>query len=295
MPSTVLMVRPARFGCNPETAATNAFQESVLGESAQAVQAAALAEFDAFADALRSAGVEVHVVQDQPNPETPDAVFPNNWISFHAGRRVVLYPMQSALRRQEVRADVQQLFGSSDVLDLTGFAASGRFLEGTGSLVLDRDHKIAFACRSERTDAELAREVCEHLGYELVLFDAVDAGGRAIYHTNVMLSVGTSVAIVCSPAIAPAERTYVLSRLGERGRDVIDISLAQMGCFLGNALVLQGREGALIALSRSAESALEPEQRERLAQHGALVAADLATIERYGGGSARCMLAEVLR
>jgi len=263
------------------------------------VQRAALAEFDAFVSLLVEAGVEVCVIQDEAEPRTPDAVFPNNWISFHAGARAVLYPMQSGLRRQEVRADVLELVGAGAgtsymPLDLTGHAARGRYLEGTGSMVLDREARVAYACLSARTDEGLVRAVCAELGYEPVVFDAADEEGRAIYHTNVMLAVGPGFAIVCSESIDAGQRAAVLAHLAAGGREIIEISRSQMACYLGNVLALEGARGPMIVLSRSAEAALEPEQRTRLRAQGEFIVPDLETIECYGGGSARCMLAEVV-
>jgi len=294
----VFMVRPASFGANAETRGTNAFQGAAEGEPA-AVAARARAEFDALVATLRAAGIAVEVLEDTPEPPRPDAVFPNNWISFHADGTAVLYPMLVPSRRTEVRPEfLDELarrgrFHARRVLDLR--EGTAEVLEGTGSLVLDRVARVAYACRSSRTSEALLARFCRELGYEAVLFHAVDRGGVPVYHTNVMLSVGTAFAVLCAEAIPdPDERARVRARLAAGGRELIEIDLDQMGAFAGNVLEVRAGDGrACLVLSARARGAFTPSQRVRLERHARLVSSDLTTIETCGGGSARCMLAEL--
>ena len=293
------MVRPAAFGANPETVATNAFQ-SASGSSAE-VQTAALAEFDALVQALGKHGVEVFVGEDTATPVKPDALFPNNWVSFHPGGKVVLYPMLAPSRRSEVRLDLlgrleaRGAIAPRTQIDLRPGAEHFGCLEGTGSLVLDRARRIAYACLSPRTSARKIGEFCAELAYVPELFHAADADGRAIYHTNVMLSIGTAFALLCSEAIDDErERARVEERLMASGHELVRITRAQTGEFAGNVLELASKEGEpLIVLSERARAALAPAQLAVLERHGRLVSVDLDTIERHGGGSARCMIAEL--
>ena len=297
--SRVMLIRPARFGSNPETAATNAFQRSGSGD-AERVLARARAELDALAAALRAHGVDALVVEDTHEPAKPDAVFPNNWVSFHADGTVVLYPLLAPSRRDEVRPELLRELETRGVrpprrlVDLRA-DAGGQFLEGTGSLVLDRAARVAYACLSARTSPALLARFCEELGYRPVAFSAVDARGTPIYHTNVMMAVGTRVAVACLEAIADArERATVERELAASGHELVPITLAQVDEFAGNVLELRSRSGeALLVLSARARRALRPDQLAVLERHARLVSADLATIEEHGGGSARCMLAEV--
>ena len=298
--STVLMIRPLRFGSNPETAATNAFQRPGEGAGPELL-ARVRAEFDGLVNALRSGGVDVVVIEDTAEPEKPDAVFPNNWISFHADGKAVLYPLLAPSRRNEVRLDVlaelerRGASGRRSVVDLRAASGAGGFLEGTGSLVLDRAGRVVYACLSPRTSERMLARFAHELGYETVAFHAFDARGVAIYHTNVMMSVGSAVAVVCLESIRePAERRTVQERLRARGRELVTLTLEQVDEFAGNLLELRSRSGeALFVLSARARRALRPDQARVLERHGRLVSAELDTIETYGGGSARCMIAEV--
>jgi hypothetical protein len=292
------MVRPAAFGANPETAATNAFQRGAVG-SADELLARARGEFDALVAALRAHGVEVLVLEDSPMPPKPDAVFPNNWVSFHTDGRVVLYPMLVPSRRAEVHEgllnELERLgVGRRWLLDLRG-EARGEALEGTGSLVLDRASRVAYACRSPRTSERLLARFCAEFGHDALAFDATDARGTPIYHTNVMMAVGETFAIVCAEAIRDAgERANVLERLRSSGHELVAITLAQMDEFAGNALALRSDRGQpLLVMSARARRALRSAQSSVLERHARLVTAELETIEACGGGSARCMLAEV--
>jgi len=293
-----MMVRPAAFGYNPETAASNAFQRAPAGNADAA--AAALREFDALADQLRGAGVEVIVVADTPEPPKPDAIFPNNWVSFHADGTIVLYPMLAPNRRAERREELlaavvrQGAFRGVRCIDLSGHEAQGHYLEGTGSLVLDRAAHIAYACLSPRTTLDALGDFAQQLDYELIAFEAADAHGRAVYHTNVLMSVGAGFAVVCGAAIgAPGHRDAVFARLASTGHEIIDLTMLQMQHFAGNLLQLAGGAGTVVALSVTAWDSLDAAQRAALARHGTVVRADIPTIERLGGGSVRCMLAEI--
>jgi len=297
----VMMIRPVSFAGNLQTAASNRFQQLDAADAAAAVQQSALAEFDALVTALRHARVNVYVFEDTLEPHTPDSLFPNNWVSFHADGTVVLYPMLAPNRRQERRLELIEALHSSHgfhvsrTLDLTHREAQEKFLEGTGSLVLDRIQRIAYACLSPRTDMDVLGEFAQRLDYEVVAFDAFDAGGAAIYHTNVLMSVGTRFAAICSECVDPARRAAVLDMLRTGGRVVLDLSFGQMNQFAGNMLELRTESGgAVVAMSQAAHDSLTVEQRAVLENAaGPIVSSPIPTIERLGGGSVRCMIAEV--
>ena len=295
---TVLTVRPVRFEGNPQTAASNRFQGKVTGT--EAPQPVALREFDRLVERLRRHGVEAIVVEDTAEPHTPDSIFPNNWVSFHADGRVVLYAMEAPNRRAERRRDVIELLAAEhgfhvrEVVDLTHHENHGHYLEGTGSLVLDRVNRIAYACLSSRTHLDPLGEFAQRMGYEVVAFDAVDRGGVPIYHTNVLMNVGEELAVICAEAIPrDAQRDAVLERLRDTGHEVIALDHAQLEAFAGNMLELRTGQGRLVAMSRRAYDSLGDEQRRRLERNGETLVADIATIEDHAGGSVRCMLAEV--
>lgn len=298
--STVLMIRPAGFESNPLTAASNRFQGNTPATPAEQ-QASALQEFDELVAALRSAGVEVIVVDDTPEPHTPDAIFPNNWISTHADGRVVLYPMEAGNRRTERRLDVVDVLAGeygrqvSEVIDLSSHENTGHFLEGTGSMVLDRVNRVVYACLSSRTHLDPLGDFAQRLGYDVVAFDAVDEDGEPIYHTNVLMNVGERLAVICDVAIPRAEqRAAVLSRLRDTGHEIISLSYAQLRAFAGNMLELRNGKGErVLAMSQQAYDSLDEEQHEVLAADGRIVSASIDTIEASAGGSVRCMLAEV--
>lgn len=295
----VLMVRPAAFGFNCETEPSNRFQQR--GADAAGAPERALAEFDALERGLREVGVETFALGDRPDPACPDAVFPNNWVSFHEDGTVVLYPLLAPSRRRERRMDLLlelEQRGGFDVarlLDLSHHEMAGRFLEGTGSVVFDHPGRIAYACRSPRTDARVLDELCAELGYAPCAFAAADAAGVPVYHTNVVLSIGSRCAIICAEAVAAADRPILLERLAGGGRDVVSIDQRQMASFAGNALELRTRGGdRVLAMSARALASLEGEVLEtlqRAVDH--VVAVPVPTIEDLGGGSVRCMLAEV--
>ena len=297
---TVLMVRPATFCANPETLATNAFQH-VVKASAGAMLRAAQAEFDAAAEALAAAGVEVVVAAADAAAETPDALFPNNWFSTHADGRLVLYPMAVPNRRRERRPEMlaalaaQHGWEIAQTLDLRGLEQRGQIVEGTGSLVFDRAARLAYASRSARTHEEAVNVACAALGYEPVLFNAHDQAGREVYHTNVLMAVGPTIAVLASSMIAPgAGLRRVFDALDESEKQLLDISAEQVAEFAGNLLFLDGgAQGPLVAVSRRAWASLTRAQRVLLEQHARPVLCGVETIEHLGGGGIRCMLAEI--
>ena len=297
---TVLMVRPSRFESNPSTLASNAFMET-MSESAEEQQAAAASEFDGLVQALRHSGVRVIVVDDTPVPHTPDAIFPNNWVSFHADGRVVMYPMEAENRRTERRRDIiehieaAEGFHVSEVTDLSGHESDGHFLEGTGSLVLDRANRIAYACQSSRTHLDPLGDFAQRMDYDVIAFDAVDRDGAPIYHTNVLMSIGEALAILCDEAIhRDDQRQAVVESLKSTGHDLIHLSYEQLEAFAGNMLELRASDGQrVVAMSDQALASLTNEQKKKLEANGRIVHAPIRTIERSAGGSVRCMLAEI--
>jgi hypothetical protein len=307
----VLMIEPQAFGYNPDTARTNTFQradqESGAAAAPAAAAARALSEFGRLRQALESEGVEVCAVSDTPAPAKPDAVFPNNWLSFHEDGTLVLYPLESPTRRPERRQEVIDAvigrlnFKVAHLLDLTHFEGEGMFLEGTGSLVLDHAERVAYACASPRTHPALVAEWARELRYEPVVFQAADRDGVPLYHTNVLLCIGERMAVVGSGAIAPADRQRVLGRLRASGRETIEIGQEEIAQFAGNMLELGTWDEALgdsrvLVMSEAARRSLSAEKYARLSGcTDAVLAVPIPTIERQGGGSVRCMLAEVFR
>ena len=324
------MIRPVRFSYNSQTAVNNAFQESGIPEELS--QRQALKEFDAYVEMLRNEGIEVMVVEDTATPHTPDSIFPNNWLSLHSadeladvGSRVaVLYPMFAENRRAERRQDIIEALTGADapsciaaadspdctgaadapscasaaLLDLTYYEKRNLFLEGTGSLILDRNEHLAYACQSPRTCEEVLEEWSSKMGYDYFLFHAEDMNGNPIYHTNVMMSVGEQLAVVCLDAITDIEeRMSLIELLEESDKEIVEISLEQMNEFAGNMLQLHTvKEGELkyiMVMSARAKDSLDQDQIEAIEKYCKIVAPDLEFIERNGGGSARCMLAEI--
>lgn len=298
------MIRPAVFRRNEQTAADNAFQPSG-NQLAKDATEEALTEFDHFTEALAAKGIEVVVVAADPNADTPDAIFPNNWLSFHADGRAAIYPMKAENRRRERREEIVHLVCNElglhlkEIVDFTEFESHHKFLEGTGSLVLDRVNNKAYACLSERTDRQAVERFCEATGYEGILFRAsheTDQGEHApVYHTNVVMSIGTSFALLCAAAIQDKEeRKMVRQSIIENGLELIEIDEYQMAEFAGNALEVLNNEGnRYLVLSERAKAALTNDQIHRIEKHAVLLSTPLTTIENLGGGSARCMLCEV--
>lgn len=298
--SAVLMIRPVRFNSNPLTAESNRFQGR-LNAGPEEQQLAASAEFDVLVDVLVEADIEVVEIEDTADPHTPDSIFPNNWVSFHADGTVVLYPMEATNRRTERRQDIIDSlvsefgFHVSRVIDLTAHEIHGQFLEGTGSLVLDRTHRVAYACLSSRTHLDVVGDFAQQLDYEIVAFDAVDRDGMAIYHTNVLMNVGQDIAVICSESIAREEqREAVVQSLVETGHEVVSLSYQQMEAFAGNMLEIQSAQGTrLIAMSDQAVKSLTGDQLAVIEAKARIISAPIDRIESSSGGSVRCMLAEI--
>lgn len=297
---TLLMIRPASFRMNEETSVNNYYQRKSAGTDRE-VLLAAQNEFDALVSAVRDKGIDVCVVEDREEENTPDALFPNNWISFHSDGSIVLYPMFAKNRQREVRRDIVadfQSMGFDSTIDLTPYAANGTFLEGTGSIVLDRANNVAYCARSPRADETLLKEFCATQGLEPVVFNSyqtVNGQRELIYHTNVMMSVGEKVAVVCLASIDDLqERSAVTEKLRATQKEIVEISEEQVSQFAGNILQVTNVQGdVFFVMSDSARNAFTASQREVLLRHGEIISSDLSTIETNGGGSARCMLAEV--
>ncbi len=294
MTSQILMIRPVNFGFNEQTAESNAFQKN--SEQAE-MQQKALYEFDAFVKVLRANGVEVKVIDDMPEPHTPDSIFPNNWVSFHEDGSVFLYSMQAENRRLErkVFGSIKEAFEIKQVFDLSYFEQQNQFLEGTGSLVLDRENKLAYACLSPRTNQKVLAEFCKLSGYKAVTFQATDQAEKAIYHTNVLMALGDRFAIICLDSIQNNnEKSTIKEALSKSGKEIVEISFEQMNAFAGNMLQLKNNLGeSLLVMSEAAFSALKAAQIKTLEKYCRLIHSPLNTIETNGGGSARCMMAEV--
>jgi hypothetical protein len=296
----ILMIRPVNFGFNQETAESNAFQKVEFGEqNKEKSQQIALLEFDGMVEQLRKSGVNVIVINDNLEPYTPDSIFPNNWVSFHGNGSVITYPMQAENRRLERRNDIiEQLSESFYInrrIDLSDFEADKKFLEGTGSMVLDRKFKIAYACLSPRTHEDVLKEFSAQMNYEIVAFNAVDGAGKQIYHTNVVMCIGDMFAVICLEAIPDLdERLMVRSSLEQSGKRVVEISLEQMNQFAGNMLEIKSQKGQkMLVMSSSAYHSLNQIQHTILNEYCTIYHFDLSMIEGNGGGSARCMMAEI--
>ena len=294
----ILMIRPARFGYNFETAQSNAFQ-SDIDIPKEEISQRALEEFDRFVELLRTTGLNVIVIEDSPEPVKPDAIFPNNWISFHQNGYIITYPMQAPVRRLErgeyIIEQIAESFKVQAVFPLEGYEDYEQFLEGTGSMVLDRVNKIAYACLSPRTHEVVLDKFCQLTGYEKVVFHAVDKDGQEIYHTNVMMAMGDDFVVICMETIKdPKERKAVKEAFAKTKKMMVRISMEQMMAFAGNMLqVLDNQGNRHLVMSTQAYESLYPEQIKYLEQHTRLLHSDIKTIETVGGGSVRCMMAEV--
>jgi hypothetical protein len=299
---TILMIRPVAFRMNEQTAVNNYYQKVVDSLLPSTVNARAQQEFDAFVEKLRAVGVNVIVVDDTTDVDTPDSVFPNNWVSFHENGDVALYPMFAENRRSERREDILDLledhgFVIDNIVDYTSAEEDGLFLEGTGSLVLDRENGKAYCALSPRAEEELVIEYCEDFDLGPVIFEAfqtVNGERRHIYHTNVMMCIGSTFAVICADCIDDKkERKMVLDNLRADGKEVILLTEAQLNHFAGNMLQVQGKDKSYLVMSDSAKSILTPDQISKIEKHTEILSANLDTIEACGGGSARCMMAEV--
>lgn len=295
--SNILMIRPVAFGLNIQTADSNAFQNK--NASQEAVQEKALQEFDAFVDKLRALKINVTVIEDTNQPHTPDSIFPNNWISFHENGDIFLYPMQAENRRLERRDDlIEQLksnFKVGEIHDLSEAEKQGFYLEGTGSMVLDRENKISYACLSIRTQENVLDDFCKKSGYKAVKFHAFDQNNFAIYHTNVMMCVGDKFVVVCFESVTDlAERDLLKQAFIDTNKEIIEISLDQMNQFGGNMLQVKNTDDkSFIIMSERAYLSLNESQKAQISKYAEPLYSTLTTIEDNGGGSARCMMAEI--
>lgn len=293
--SKVFMVKPVRFGYNPQTAGNNAFSRPGRENSAQEN---ALREFTSYVALLRANKIDVVIGEDTSTPHTPDSIFPNNWFSTHEDGTMVLYPMSTLNRRHERKEELLEVirknFEVRRLIDLTWWENDNLYLEGTGSMVLDRENKIVYAAKSQRTSEKVLEDFCKQMCYTPVYFEAYDRQGVAIYHTNVMMSVGTAYAIVCMESIRPEDRDRVRTSIMDSGKKILDISFGQLGHFAGNMLEVHNTEGRpILVMSASARKSLTTEQNRELSAHYKLLSPQLDYIETHGGGSARCMLAEL--
>jgi hypothetical protein len=301
--NSILMIRPAAFRMNEQTAVNNYYQKVLDGLLPATVNAKAQQEFDTFVEKLRAVGVDVTVVEDTVDPDTPDSIFPNNWVSFHNNGDVVLYPMFAANRRQERREEILDMledkgFKMENIVDYTSAEEDGFFLEGTGSLLLDRANDKAYCALSPRADEELFIEFCEDFDYAPVLFEAfhtVNGERKLIYHTNVMMCLGETFAVICADSIDDKkERKMVLDNLKKDNKEIILITEAQVDNFAGNMLEVRGIEDKrYLVMSTAAHLSLTPKQVAALEKHAEILSSSLDTIEACGGGSARCMMAEI--
>ena len=301
--NSIVMIRPVAFRMNEQTAVNNYYQKVLDGLLPATVNAKAQQEFDVFVEKLRAVGVDVTVVDDTLSPDTPDSIFPNNWISFHENGDVALYPMFAENRREERREGILDMledkgFVINNIVDYTSAEEDGFFLEGTGSLLLDRENSKAYCALSPRADEELFIEFCEDFDYAPIIFEAfqtVDGERKLIYHTNVMMCLGETFAVICSDCIDDKkERKMVLDNLKENGKEIILITEAQMNNFAGNMLEVRGsNDKRYLVMSAAAHQALTPKQIEQLEKHAEILSSSLDTIEACGGGSARCMMAEI--
>jgi hypothetical protein len=293
----ILMVRPASFGFNPQTANSNAFQKQA--DPSPEIRDRAIQEFDKMVETLRKEGVNVIVVEDTPEPVKPDAVFPNNWVTFHAEGVAVLYPMEAENRRLERRMDIlenlKKKFQIRDILDLSHHEEKQKYLEGTGSLILDRYNKIAYASLSSRTNTQVLDNFCHLMQYQAVTFFAKDRNGKDIYHTNVVMTLGDKFVVICMDAVTDAfDKEDLLESFKKTRREVIKITHEQMEKFAGNMLSIDNDRGdKLLVMSATSYKALTDSQIKQLLLYAKIVPVEITTIETYGGGSARCMMAEI--
>jgi hypothetical protein len=295
----IFMVRPANFGFNEETAASNAFQSNDTSRSLFQIHVAAITEFDAFVSKLQEKGINVTVAHDSQTPIKPDAIFPNNWVSFHEDGSVITYPMYAPVRRLERSEDIlfkiSTLFHIENRFNLETAEAENLFLEGTGSMIFDRPNQLVYACISPRTDETILDRFCDITGFDKVVFTAVDANGQQIYHTNVMMALGETFVVICMDTITDAdERIVVEQSIVDTDKELIDITLEQMGQFAGNMLQVKNDIGdTYLVMSQTAYNSLTISQLSKIEAHTNILTIAIPTIEKYGGGSVRCMMAEM--
>lgn len=294
--SRLFMVRPAHFAYNEQTAESNSFQN--IPQDNTDIQSTALAEFDTAVATLRNAGIDVWVVEDTEDVIKPDAIFPNNWISTHEDGTIVLYPMLTPNRRAERRMDVVEYLKANNevkrLIDLSHYESNNKFLEGTGSIVFDHEARIAYASLSPRTHLAVLQDLCQQINYKPIVFHSTDEQGQDVYHTNVIMGVAKGFAVVCLDSIKDAaERKQLVQSIEDSGKEIIDISFAQVKAFGGNVLAVCNKEGKqFLALSSSAYFSFTETQKERIEQYATLLPINIPTIETIGGGSVRCMLAQ---
>lgn len=294
-PKTIMMVRPASFGPNPETEGSNIFQAKA-SETAEEIIQKAQVEFDAMAQKILENDIDLIQVDDTPEPVKTDAVFPNNWISTHSDGKVVFYPMLSNNRRFERRVDILQKLESlghpiSELIDISKHERSDIYLEGTGSIVFDYDHKLAFACASSRSNKELFYELCMLLDFEPIWFEATSPNGGEIYHTNVILSIGEKYIVIADELVPSEDRILLMAKLNTLGKEIISINFDQVCGFAGNIIEVKNRrEENHLLMSSTAWQSFTAEQKLQLETKAKILTFDIPTIEKYGGGSVRCMV-----
>lgn len=295
---TVMMIRPAHFGFNHETAQDNAFQSSDGAEMIEDIVHAAKNEFDQFVEVLKKEDIKVHIIDDTVEPVKNDAVFPNNWISFHERGWIITYPMYSEMRRLERREDIVEEmmdhYQFTRRYSFEHYEEDNLFLEGTGSLVLDRTHRIAYASVSERTDVKILDKWAVLTGYRTLIFHSTDRNNQPIYHTNVLMAIGKNFVVICMDSIKDEEEQIkILDSCAGTGKEVIHISYDQMEAYAGNMLQLNTPDGSIMVMSTQAYHSLKPDQINKISNYSKIVHSDIPVIEKYGGGSVRCMMAEV--
>ena len=294
----IMMVRPAHFGFDPSTAKSNSFQHKEGAEERHQIQEQAINEFNQAVNELKGNDIDVIVIEDSQEPVKPNAVFPNNWVSFHEGR-VIMYPMMAENRRWERRIDIfDQLLdlgiSVKEVIDISAFEAEDKYLESTGSVVIDYENDLAFACLSSRTHKDVLDQLCKINGYEPVIFEAFNTEGVPIYHTNVLMCIASKYAVICLESIHIDQRNDVRRTLEETSHDVIEITMQQMYSFAGNMLEVEDEFGqSKLVMSRTAFESLLPSQTQKIKEFSKIVVVDIPTIEKYGGGSVRCMMCRV--
>lgn len=297
-PSSIFMVRPEHFGYNSQTAESNAFQTDEIIDNSNEIRKSAITQFDKFVEKLRAHGIDVQVFHSPKHKKLPDAVFPNNWVTFHEDGSVVLYPMLAENRRLERRLDVidkiGEIFFIKEVMDLSIEETNGFILEGSGSIVFDHINMIAYANESPRTNKALFERICNKLEFKAIFFKAVDEDGIDIFHTNVMMMIGDGYSVICAESIETSQRTDVLNELKKSGLEIIKISNQQMKAFAGNMIQLQNEAGEkFLVMSDTAYHSFDEGQKATLLKYSQIIHSDVSTIENVGGGSARCMIAGI--
>ncbi len=295
--SHILMIRPVKFGYNKQTAETNSFQNSSNDLEFDLIQKNAIKEFDFFVDKLKSSLINITLFEDTETPHTPDSIFPNNWISFHNNNSIVIYPMFAENRRHEIRYDIvnQLKKGNTTIIDFSEYSIKNIFLEGTGSIVFDYENKIAYANISSRTNKILLEKLCKEISFTTISFSALNENKNIIYHTNVLMSIGYGFAILCLETIVDiGEQKKVIDSLKNTGHEIIEIDYHQMNCFAGNIYQLfNSKNESYIVMSEQAFFSLNERQIKKIEHFGKIIHSPLYTIEKYGGGGARCMIADI--